>query len=183
VAFHDESKKHQRWTFRCLCGKLSVMDKSNVMTGTITQCQSCGHKAQGLKATKHGMSRSVEYHTYTSAKARCRNPKSNVFKYYRGRGIEFRFANFQEFFKELGPKPEASLTVDRVDVNGHYEPGNIRWASRSEQMRNTRKTIHKTAHKRHKQHRHYEPVSTPWHSVPLIDRTGNTSNAQQAMGM
>jgi hypothetical protein len=183
VAFHDDSKNHQRWSFRCLCGNVSVMDKSNVMTGTISQCQSCGHKAQGLKATKHGMSRSVEYHTYTNAKSRCRNPKSNVWMYYGGRGIEFRFNSFEEFYKELGPKPEATLTVDRIQNNGHYEPGNVKWSTRSEQMHNTRvtrRTVHTETRNRPKRN---ESASQVRHFVPDIGRIGNTGNSQQSLGM
>jgi hypothetical protein len=75
------------------------------------------------------------------AKNRCVNPNDVAYKNYGGRGIEFRFASIEEaakwIIKELGPKPKGR-SIDRIDNNRHYEPGNLRWATKEEQARNKR---------------------------------------------
>lgn len=81
---------------------------------------------------------SAEYKCYFSALDRCRNPKRKDYKYYGGRGIEFRFTSFSEFLNEIGRKPSPDYSIERIDVNGHYEKGNVRWATKQEQSRNKR---------------------------------------------
>jgi hypothetical protein len=71
-----------------------------------------------------------EYSSYISAKMRCTNLNNDDFKQYGGRGIEFRFNSFEEFFAEAGHRP-AGMTIDRKDKNKHYEVGNVRWATAS----------------------------------------------------
>jgi hypothetical protein len=80
----------------------------------------------------------VESRAYERAKYRCRNRNYRRFDCYGGRGIEFRFHSFAEFFAELGPRPTRRHSVDRIDVNGHYEPGNVRWATPKQQANNKR---------------------------------------------
>ena len=74
---------------------------------------------------------------YSNAKQRCTNPKNKSYKDYGGRGIKFLFDSLQEFKEELGERPEG-YTLDRIDNDGNYEKGNVRWASRSVQMQNRR---------------------------------------------
>lgn len=74
---------------------------------------------------------------YKWAKARCNNPNVKQYQDYGGRGIEFRFTSFQEFLEELGPRPTGFM-LDRIDNNGHYEIGNVRWATRQDQNNNKR---------------------------------------------
>jgi hypothetical protein len=71
-----------------------------------------------------------EYRSYCTAKTMCNNPKSRAYKYYGGRGIEFRFNSFKEFIDELGARPEYRV-LGRIDKNGHFEAGNVRWATYS----------------------------------------------------
>ena len=93
---------------------------------------------------KHGHARSKdrpasrEYTSYVQAKGRCQNCKDDAYHNYGGRGIEFRFESFEQFLAELGLKPSPKHSIDRIDVNGHYEPGNVRWATHSEQQLNKR---------------------------------------------
>lgn len=87
----------------------------------------------------------LEYRAYCAAKHRCTNRKTPDYRYYGGRGIKFRFNSFAEFFNEVGRKPTPKHTIDRVNNNGHYEKGNLRWATRLEQANNLRKNRYITA--------------------------------------
>ena len=74
---------------------------------------------------------------YHAAKQRCTNPKDPRYRDYGGRGIEFRFNSFAEFFADIGPRP-VGHTLHRVNNDGHYETGNVRWATPKEQAANRR---------------------------------------------
>jgi hypothetical protein len=79
-----------------------------------------------------------EYNIWKSAKARCHTPTSKDYGRYGSRGIsmckEWR-DSYEVFLRDIGPKPEG-YTLDRIDNNGNYEPGNVKWASRKEQSHN-----------------------------------------------
>jgi hypothetical protein len=87
----------------------------------------------------------AEVVAFRAAKDRCTNPRHPSYKNYGGRGIEFRFKSFRDFWNELGPRPKgmhgksAAYSLDRINNDGHYEPGNVRWATRVEQRNNTRR--------------------------------------------
>ena len=81
-------------------------------------------------------------HILANAKQRCRNPNDVAFYNYGGRGIEFRFPSIRAaaewVLDNIGSKPTSLHTLDRIDNDRHYEPGNLRWATRTEQARNKR---------------------------------------------
>jgi hypothetical protein len=88
------------------------------------------------KKTQNGMSQTPEYHAWWNAKNRCTNPNSQRWYTHGGRGIKFLFNTFEEFYAELGPRPSPAHSLDRENNDGDYEPGNVRWATRSEQQKN-----------------------------------------------
>lgn len=89
----------------------------------------------------HGMSNTPEHDAWKGAKQRCFNPNRKGFSEYGGRGITMCAewaASFVAFYEHIGPRPGPDYSLDRIDVNGHYEPGNVRWATAREQMLNRR---------------------------------------------
>jgi hypothetical protein len=109
-----------------------------------------GHNRPTLR---HGQSsrngkpvkRTPEYAAYVAARQRCTNSKVEKFAHYGGRGIRFLFESFEDFFAELGPRPSKRHSLDRKFNDGHYEAGNVRWATKRQQVRNQRP---RTAHLR-----------------------------------
>lgn len=79
-----------------------------------------------------------ECRAYHAARNRCTNPKNEKYADYGGRGIGFLFTSFEQFYAELGPKPSREHSLDRKNNEGHYAPGNVRWATRKEQRSNQR---------------------------------------------
>lgn len=118
------------------CGYRSVISLSNLQSGRTKGCRSCNQPQRfpkWLYSRAHAM------------KQRCSNPKDRRFKDYGGRGIEFRFDSVTTcalWIKEnLGlPHSPELAEIDRINNDGHYEAGNIRWASRQANMNNTRRS-------------------------------------------
>ena len=82
--------------------------------------------------------------SYRAAQNRCSNTRHQNYAAYGGRGIKFLFASFEQFISEVGPRIEGT-TLDRINNDGNYEPGNVRWATKSEQARNRRARDYTTA--------------------------------------
>jgi hypothetical protein len=130
-----------RWLCRCECGTKKVIFAHHMKSGNV---KSCGCLAKGeprrIASTKHGWANTPEWNSYHAAKKRC-NPKyKDKYPDWAGRGIEFRFNSFEEFIKEIGPRPEPKFaySLERPNNNGHYEPGNVSWATKKTQARNRR---------------------------------------------
>lgn len=88
----------------------------------------------------------AERDAFYHARSHCRNPKNAEFSLYGGRGIEFHFDSFEDFFDAVGPRPTPRHSIDRIDNFGHYERGNLRWATQSEQCRNRRQKPNRTGY-------------------------------------
>lgn len=95
---------------------------------------------ESFSGYKHGGYKTPEYESYHAAKKRCKPEQADKFPNHAGRGIEFRFTNFQEFLDHIGPRPEPKFdySLERIDNDGHYEMGNVKWATKKQQARNRR---------------------------------------------
>jgi hypothetical protein len=100
---------------------------------------------KGTSPELHGLSRSAEYRIWTGMKQRCTVPKYKH-RNYQGRGIVVceRWQSFANFLCDMGKRPSPKHSIDRIDSNKGYEPGNVRWATRIEQNRNMRTVRHLT---------------------------------------
>lgn len=135
------------WRFRCACGTEITARASSVR---YRREASCGC-LQRETAIKHGMRKSPEYKSWNQMLERCRNKNHHAYKDYGGRGITVceRWFKFENFFADMGRRPEGR-SIDRYpNKDGNYEPGNCRWATPKEQIDNRRPvTLHKKMSKR-----------------------------------
>ena len=115
---------------RCDCGKLF-----STRTGRITSTKRLGGRVISCGCRK----RLIEYQSWSSMLDRCRNPKNKKYPRYGGRGIRVCpqwETNFESFLSDMGPRPSIKHTLDRIDNDGNYEPGNCRWSTNREQSLN-----------------------------------------------
>lgn len=137
-----------RWRLLCDCGNYYDAQTWNVVGGSIKSC-GCYHKevAAGINY-KHGLSHTPEWTAWHNMIYRCYEPTHSEYKRYGQRNIavcEQWRTSFETFLQDMGPRPTAQHSLDRIDNDGHYEPGNCRWATRDEQNNNKRNNRHVTA--------------------------------------
>lgn len=133
---------HMRWICRCECGVERAVVGSTMVTGRSLSC-GCLQRERAMGApVKHGMSGTPEYKAWQQALQRCENPHHRLYKHYGGRGITVCASwreSFTAFYEHIGPRPSPDHSLDRVDNDSGYRPGNVRWATTLEQNRNRQK--------------------------------------------
>ena len=149
---------HIMWLCQCECGNTTIVQGTVLKNGRTKSCgclwdeaiASFNHSERRKETTrkaksKHGMKGTRLYRIWQGMKSRCGNPNIPCYPYYGGRGITVcdEWKNSFEAFRDwaLSHGYSDELTIDRMDVNGNYEPSNCRWASMAEQNKNKRRRI------------------------------------------
>lgn len=138
---YERAGRRTYWRCMCDCGTEHRVETNNLRRGKSRSCGCLGAELSSERNSTHHRSGTQLYRVWASMKRRCNVPTCNSYPDYGGRGISVcdRWANsFEAFLADMGEAPTANHSIDRIDVNGNYEPGNCRWATNKQQSRNRR---------------------------------------------
>lgn len=131
-------KRENYYLCQCDCGGTTSARSSELKRGSVKSCGCLSIKVGRERQTTHGKSKSRIYRIWENMKKRCNNPLCPSYKFYGAKGVTVcsKWETFMGFYEDVGEPPYPSATLDRIHTKGNYEPGNVRWASPTEQQRN-----------------------------------------------
>lgn len=144
-----DKRKHGKKVYKCICdcGNYTNVLGTSLRAGTTKSCGCLAIENTIKRSTKHGRSHTRLYKIHNNMKDRCCNCNSKDYPLYGGRGIKVceEWLDFQGFYKwAMNNKYNDTLTIDRIDVNGNYEPSNCRWVNMKTQQNNKRNNVYLT---------------------------------------
>lgn len=150
VVSYDGTRGRNRnaWLCKCDCGKEFYALSGNLRSGRVKSCGCIKRNELIKRSTKHGGSGSKLYDVWCAIKARCFNTRNKRYYEYGGRGITMYpawvhdYSAFRDYILNvIGEKPSEEHSLDRINNDGNYEPGNLRWATVLQQSRNSRNVL------------------------------------------
>lgn len=142
ISFDSLRKGRSYWKVQCDCGTIKTIRIDGMHD--YSTCDKCKAEKQRQRMLTHGETKTKLYKTWRGIKARCYNKNSIDYQNYGGRGIKmfdgwiYNYEAFRDYVQKLPNYNEKGYTIDRINVNGDYIPGNIRWADSETQSNNRR---------------------------------------------